>query len=283
MNINWYPGHMVKAKKLIAESLKLVDMILEIRDARIPISSINPDFDDLFVNKSRIVFLNKSDVADPSVTKDWIDWFDRQGIKAIAINSLDPKDTGKAKSIILKTAEKFHKEILKKKGVKKTIRGMVIGIPNVGKSAFINGIAGGKKAKTGNRPGVTKAKQWIRVNAYLELMDTPGLLWPRLDQREIALNLAYTRTIKEEILDIGEIAHYFLEKGKREFPEAIISRYGEVNMDLKGYEILEDICLKKGWVQSGGVADLDRGSRHVLDDFQQGRLGRLTIEYPPES
>ena len=283
MNINWYPGHMAKAKRLISENLKLVDVILEIRDARIPISSANPDFDDLFASKSRIVFLNKSDVADPSITKDWIDWFAGQGIKAVSINSLDPAETGKAKSVILKKAEEFHEEILKRRGIKKTIRGMVIGIPNVGKSAFINGIAGGKKAKTGNRPGVTKAKQWIKVNPYVELMDTPGLLWPRLDQREVALNLAYTRTIKEEILDIEEIVHYFLEKVKIEFPEAITSRYGELDMDLKGYEILESICLQKGWVQSGGVADVGRGSRHVLDDFQQGRLGRLTIELPPKT
>lgn len=273
---------MAKAKRLIADSIKLVDIILEIRDARIPISSGNPDFEDLFINKSRIVILNKSDVADPSITKDWIEWFNGQGIRAVSINSLDAAETSKVKSMILKIAEEFHKEILKRRGIKKTIRGMVIGIPNVGKSAFINGISGSKKAKTGNRPGVTKAKQWIKINPYLELMDTPGLLWPKLDNREVALNLAYTRTIKEEILDIEEIVHYFLEKAKVEFPDAITSRYGQLDMSLKGFEILENICLQKGWMQSGGLPDIGRGSRHILDDFQQGRLGRLTIELPPK-
>jgi len=280
LNINWYPGHMAKAKRLISESLKLVDIILEIRDARIPLSSANPDFDDLFINKSRIVFLNKSDLANSSITRDWINWFAGQGIKAVSINSLDPKDTNNAKNIILDTAKEFHDEILKRKGVKKTIRGMVIGIPNVGKSAFINGIAGAKKAKTGNKPGVTKVKQWIKVTPYLELLDTPGLLWPKLDQREVALNLAYTRTIKEEILDTEEVAHYFLEKAKVEFPEAIVGRYGELDMNLKGYEILENICVQKGWMQAGGIPDIERGSRHILDDFQQGRLGRVTLERP---
>lgn len=282
MNINWYPGHMAKAKRLISESLKLVDMLLEIRDARVPISSGNPDFDVLYSNKSRIVFLNKSDIADPSITSDWVNWFEGEGIKAVPINSLDPGEAARGKAVILERAEEFHREILNRRGVKKTIRGMVIGIPNVGKSAFINGIAGGKKAKTGNRPGVTKAKQWIRVNPYLELLDTPGLLWPRLDQRDVALNLAYTRTIKEEILDIEEIAHYFLEKAKLEFPKALISRYGELDMGLKGFEILEEICLRKGWIQAGGVAHTERGAGHVLDDFQQGKLGRITLELPPK-
>lgn len=282
LNINWYPGHMAKAKRLISESLKLVDIILEIRDARIPLSSANPDFDDLFTNKTRIVFLNKSDLANSSVTEDWVDWFAAQGIKAVPVNSLNPRDANNAKSIILDTAKEFYDRIRKRKGINKTIRGMVIGIPNVGKSAFINGVAGAKKAKTGNKPGVTRAKQWIKVTPYLELMDTPGLLWPKLDNREVALNLAYTRTIKEEILDTEEVAHYFLEKAKVEFPEAIVGRYGQLDMDLKGYEILENICLQKGWVQAGGIPDLERGSRHILDDFQQGRLGRLTLEKPPK-
>jgi len=280
LNINWYPGHMAKAKRLISENVRLVDIIFEIRDARIPVSSGNPDFNDLFLNKSRIIFLNKGDLANPSITRDWVDSLANEEIKAIPVNSLDPRETNKVKDIILKTAEELHKDIQKRKGIKKTIRAMVIGIPNVGKSAFINGIAGRKKAKTGNKPGVTKTKQWIRVNPYVELLDTPGLLWPKLDNREVALNLAYTGTIKEEILDTEEVVHYFLEKAKVEFPEVLISRYGELDMDLKGYEILESICQQKGWIQAGGLADTDRGSRHLLDDFQQGRLGRLTLELP---
>ncbi|HZJ82995.1 MAG TPA: ribosome biogenesis GTPase YlqF [Clostridia bacterium] len=280
MNINWYPGHMAKAKRLIAENLKMVDMILEIRDARIPISSANPDFEDLFINKTRIIFLNKSDLADPRVTRDWIEWFAKKDIKAVSLNSLDPRDITPAKNIILHTAQEFHNEVLERRGIKKTIRGMVIGIPNVGKSAFINGISGLRKAKTGNRPGVTKIKQWIAVNPYVDLLDTPGLLWPKLDQREVSLNLAYTRTIKEEILDIEEVVHHFLEKARDNFPDAITSRYGQLNMDLKGYEIMEDICLQRGWVKTGGIGDTSRGARHILDDFQQGRLGKISIELP---
>ena len=282
MNVNWYPGHMAKAKRLISEDLRLIDIVLEIRDARIPISSANPDFDDIFASKARIVFLNKSDLANSSHTEDWINWFSREGIKAIPVNSLDPKAIGRARKIIINTAESFHKRILEKRGMRKTIRGMVVGIPNVGKSAFINGIAGGKKAKTGNKPGVTRAKQWIRINPYLELLDTPGLLWPRLDQKVTALNLAYTRTIKEEILDIEEIAYNFLEIAKVRFPNELVSRYGDLDMALKGHEILEEICIGKAWVQAGGIADHSRGASHVLDDFQQGRLGRITLEVPPK-
>lgn len=239
MNINWYPGHMAKAKRLIGENLKMVDMILEIRDARIPMSSANPDFEDLLLNKTRIIILNKSDIADPKVTKQWIDWFAHKNIKAVSVNSLDAGEIGPAKNIILKTAQKLQDEIFKRRGIKKAIRGMVIGIPNVGKSAFINGISGGKKARTGNRPGVTKAKQWIAVTPYVDLLDTPGLLWPKLDQRKVSLNLAYTGTIKEEILDIEEVVHYLIERSKDDFFKALEFRYGELDTDLKGYEIME--------------------------------------------
>ncbi|NLJ41863.1 MAG: ribosome biogenesis GTPase YlqF [Clostridiales bacterium] len=283
MNINWYPGHMAKSKRLMANSVRLVDMILEIRDARVPISSANPDFDDLFTHKYRMIILNKSDVADPTITKDWVDWFSMQGIKAIPVNSLDSAEISRLKSDIKKIADKFHRETIEKKGIRKVVRGMVTGIPNVGKSAFINGIAGANKAKTGNKPGVTRINQWIRVDSYLELMDTPGLLWPKLDNREVALNLVFSRTIKEEILDIEEAAHYFLEKAKNEFPEAITARYGKLDMQKKGHEILEGICYKKGWIKSKGAPDFKRGSKHLLGDFQQGRLGRISLESPPEA
>lgn len=280
LNINWYPGHMAKAKRLISENLKLVDIILEIRDARIPISSANPDLEDLFSGKMRIVFLNKRDMADPFSTQRWVEWFDGHNIQAIPVNSLSSVEAGHARNAILKAAEGYRKNILERKGIRKTVRGMVVGIPNVGKSAFINGVAQGKKAKTGNRPGITKGKQWIRVNPYMELLDTPGLLWPKLEDQGMALNLAYTRTIKEEILDTEEIAHYFLEKAKEDFPQIIIDRYEIPHVQGKGYEILQNICTSKGWIQSGGVPDTSRGARHVLDDFQGGRLGQITLELP---
>ncbi len=282
LNINWYPGHMAKTKRILSENLKLVDMVLELRDSRIPLSSANPDFEELFAGKERILFLNKEDLGDPQNTKGWIDWFDQKGVRAVAINSLDPGDARRAKLEIEKRAEKIHRDIFERKGIKKVVRGMVVGIPNVGKSAFINGLAGGKKAKVGNKPGVTRVKQWIRVTPYLELMDTPGVLWPKLDNRDVALNLAYTNTIKEEILDGEEVAHLFLERAKNEFPEAIVKRYGELPMESKGYEILEEICLQKGWVQSGGLAHTERGAKQVLDDYRQGRFGRISLESPPK-
>lgn len=283
MNINWYPGHMAKAKKLIQENLKMVDMIIEIRDARIPLSSANPDFEKLIAGKTRVIALNKADLAEPSATEAWIKWFQSNGINAMPINSLDFKNAEKMKSFILKIAEEKAREILDKKGIRKTVRGMVIGIPNVGKSTFINSIAGGKKAKTGNKPGVTKGKQWIKISSYMDLLDTPGLLWPKIHDQNVALHLAYTKTIKEEILDPEEIAHYFLEEMKRLCPDAIDQRYEvEVLAEKKGYEILESICLKKGWIKSGGIPDTVRGARHVLDDFQMGRLGRITLEWPAE-
>jgi len=272
---------MAKAKKLIQENLKLVDMVVEIRDARIPLSSANPDFEELMAGKIRVVALNKADLAEPSATEAWIKWFEINGINAMSINSLDLKNSEKMKGFILRIAEKKAKETLDKKGIHRTIRGMVIGIPNVGKSTFINSIAGSKKAKTGNKPGITKGKQWIKISNYMNLLDTPGLLWPKIHDQNVALHLAYTKTIKEEILDPEEIAHYFLEEMKILYPNAISKRYGvEVSDEDKGYEILESICLKKGWIKSGAIPDIVRGARHVLDDFQMGRLGRITLEWP---
>lgn len=283
MNIHWYPGHMAKARKLIQENLKLVDMVLEIRDARIPLSSANPDLEELMVGKTRVVALNKADLAEPSATEAWINWFQLNEINAIAINSLDFKNADRMKKFILDIAEEKAREILDKKGIHKTIRGMVVGIPNVGKSTFINSIAGGKKAKTGNRPGVTKGKQWIKISRHMDLLDTPGLLWPKIHDQNVALHLAYTKTIKEEILDPEEIAHHFLEEMKTLYPNAISQRYGvKISEEDKGYEILEAICLKKGWIKSGGISDTARGASHLLDDFQMGRLGRITLEWPKE-
>jgi len=270
---------MAKAKKLILENLKLVDMVLEIRDARIPLSSGNPDFENLLDEKIRIIVLNKADLANPYATTGWVRWFESKGLKAIPINSLDPGDASKLRKVILKIAEDSVKAILKKKGIHKTMRVMVIGIPNAGKSTLINSIVGGKKTKTGNKPGVTKGKQWIRVGRHMDLLDTPGLLWPKIKNQAVALHLAYTKTIKEEILDSEEIAHHFLEEIKSHYPNIIRERYGVETSEEKGYKILENICLEKGWIKSGGIPDTERGARHILDDFQMGRLGKITLEW----
>jgi len=270
---------MAKAKKLILENLKLVDMVLEIRDARIPLSSGNPDFENLLDEKIRIIVLNKADLANPYATTGWVRWFESKGLKAIPINSLDPGDASKLRKVILEIAEDNVKAILKKKGIHKTMRVMVIGIPNAGKSTLINSIVGGKKTKTGNKPGVTKGKQWIRVGRHMDLLDTPGLLWPKIKNQAVALHLAYTKTIKEEILDSEEIAHHFLEEIKSHYPNIIRERYGVEASEEKGYKILENICLEKGWIKSGGIPDTERGARHILDDFQMGRLGKITLEW----
>lgn len=271
---------MARAKRLLKESLNQVDLVLEIRDARVPLSSANPDFEDLFLNKKRIIIMNKKDLADDSLNKLWVDFFREQSIESLLVNSLDNSSCSQVRRSIYSITEDLHEEYFKRRGMKKTIRGMVTGIPNVGKSAFINGLTKTNKAKTGNRPGVTKINQWIRVNTYFELMDTPGILWPKLDQDKTAYNLAFTGTIKEEILDLEDVVHNLLENIKVTLSDQIIERYGQVNLGKKGYEILEEISLNKGWIKAGGLADTLRGSKHVLDDFQQGRLGLITLEKP---
>lgn len=280
MKINWYPGHMVKAKRLISENLKLVDMVVELLDARIPDSSTNPDFQVLFNNKIRVVILNKSDFADPEKTKVWLKHYENQGIKTLTLNSLDKRDVQRVKKAIFELADEKRLEIKQRKGINKTIRAMVVGIPNVGKSTLINSISGSAKAKTGDRPGVTKQKQWVKITPYFELLDTPGLLWPRLDEAKIGLHLSYTGSIKEEILDLDEISYLFLEEMAAAYPKYLIDRYHLDNLELKGHELLDAISINRGWLKLGGIPDTQRGAKQVLDEFQSGTLGRTTLELP---
>ncbi|NLC42797.1 MAG: ribosome biogenesis GTPase YlqF [Clostridiales bacterium] len=280
MNINWYPGHMAKAKRLINENLKLVDMVIELLDARIPNSSTNPDFQSLYQNKIRVVVLNKSDYADADKTKLWKDYYEKQDITVLTINSLNKKDIQKLKKSLFALADEKQKEIKQRKGINKTIRTMVVGIPNVGKSTLINAISGSAKTKTGDRPGVTKTKQWVKVSPYFELLDTPGLLWPKLDDKNTGLHLAYTGSIKEEIMDLDEIVFRFLEEMSLLYPRHLTERYRIQDLDKKGHEILTDISVNRGWLQSGGVPDLTRAAKQVLDEYQAGTLGRTTLELP---
>lgn len=273
---------MVTAKRLINENLKLVDMVIELLDARIPSSSTNPEFQKLFQNKIRVIVLNKEDFADSSKTDEWVNHFKSQDITAIPINALNKNDMTRAKKIIFDLAKKKQQEIKERKGINKTIRAMVIGVPNVGKSTFINSFTGKAKAKTGDRPGITKNKQWVKVSPFFELLDTPGLLWPRLDNEKIGLHLAYTGSIREEILNLEEVVHYFLEEMSELYPELLINRYKLQHLDKKGYELLEEISIKRGWVQSGGVPDTERGSRQILNEYQTGKIGRTTLERPGE-
>jgi ribosome biogenesis GTPase A len=280
LNINWYPGHMARAKRIIKENLRLVDMVIELLDARIPASSTNPDFQTLFQNKIRVIVLNKSDYADPHKTETWKYNYEKQGIPVLPINSLNQKDIRQAKKVLYDLADKKQKEIKQRRGINKTIRAMVAGIPNVGKSTFINSISGRLKAKTGDRPGVTRDKQWVKISPFFELLDTPGLLWPKLSEEHIGLHLAYTGSIKEEIMQQEEIAFRFLEEIAKLYPRHLMDRYQLKELNKRGYEILQDISINRGWLGPGGMPDLTRAAKQVLDEFQSGLLGRITLELP---
>lgn len=280
MNINWYPGHMAKAKRLMNDSLKLVDMVIELLDARIPASSTNPDFQKMFENKIRFIVLNKSDYADPEKTKVWVKHYEAQGIKAIPINTLDKQDVARMKKAVFDLADQKRLEIKQRKGINKTIRAMVVGIPNVGKSTLINRISGTSKAKTGDRPGVTKANQWVKATPFFELLDTPGLLWPKLENEKTGLHLAYTGSIKEEIIDLQEIVYLFLEEMSALYPNQLTERYRLEDLNKKGYELLSDIAMNRGWLKAGGLPDTERAAKQVLDEYQSGTIGRTTLELP---
>lgn len=278
MNINWYPGHMKKTKEEIQNNLKLVDIILEIIDARIPESSRNPMLAEIIGQKPRIIIMNKSDLADEEVNKAWVNKFRNQNTKALLMNSKEKINVNKIYQIAKdELKEKFDKN--KEKNIEnKIIRMMIVGIPNSGKSTFINNISKRKSANVGNRPGITKTKQWIKTNDNLELLDTPGVLWPKFDE-ETGLNLSYTHAIKDEILNIEDLTLKFLEKMQEDYPKLLTERYG-VDPDKKALEIYEDIARKRGAITKGGDFDYTRTANIILTDFRSGKLGRITLERP---
>jgi ribosome biogenesis GTPase A len=284
MNIQWYPGHMVKAKRKIAEDLKLVDVVIELLDARIPMSSRNPEVDQIVGNKKRIIVLNKSDLADPAVNRRWINYFNQENTKVILANSVSGtglKDVLAASKLLMK--EKLDR--LKSKGLLvKTVRALIIGIPNVGKSTFINKLAGKSVAQTGDRPGVTKAKQWIKVSPELELLDTPGILWPKFEDERVGMCLAYTGAIKDEILDINELAERLLEILSSKFPDKLKARYKleDVTADMTPQALIETIGRKRGCIIAGGEIDVLRTSVMLLDEFRGGKIGNITLETPED-
>lgn len=290
VNINWYPGHMAKTKRQIIEDLKLIDIVAEILDARIPISSRNPDIEQYIKDKDRLILLNKSDLADGEESNKWISYFNKNGISAIRINS----NSGDGIKQAIKKMEDIYlkkQEMYKTKGrIGKSIRVMVLGIPNVGKSSFINRISKKSSALVGNKPGVTKQKQWIRVNENIELLDTPGVLWPKFENEQVALNLAYTGSIKDDLLEITEIGFQFLKFMLKEQLQNIVQRYKldlnivnnilnkEVDENDKILEIMHLIGEKRGAMLTGGDIDEEKISRILLDDFRSGKLGRITLE-----
>jgi len=279
MNINWYPGHMAKTKRMISENLKLVDAVVEIIDARIPLSSRNPDVDKLCAGKPKIVILNKSDMADPQTTEKWVSYFKSGNTQVLTANC----ETGEGLKRIPDTLKRLLKEKLERnreKGIFKAIRIMVVGIPNSGKSSFINRMAKKQTLKTENRPGVTVNKQWVKISEEIELLDTPGILWPKLDNEQIALNLAYTGAIKDQILDITEICVNFLEYMLFNYPDRLEERYSiKIDNDDR-ISVYDKICYKRGYIFSKDDPDYERGARAILDDFRNLKFGRITLEQP---
>ncbi|MEE0943932.1 MAG: ribosome biogenesis GTPase YlqF [Clostridia bacterium] len=281
-NINWYPGHMAKTRRLIEENLKYIDAVVEIIDARMPFSGRNPCFDDMIKNKPRLIIMNKSDLADPTKTDKWCAYFSKHNIKVISISCETNNGINK---IIPALNEMFAERIRldKERGISRPIRIMIIGIPNVGKSTLINRISKRAIAKTGDRPGVTRQKQWVRLKDGIEMLDTPGILQPKFEEQGVAKRLAFTGAIKDEILETELLCYELLEYLRDNYQDELKTRY-KITDDLyekKGYEILEIIGKRRGLVISGGEIDMERAANIVLDEFRAAKIGRVTLELPP--
>ncbi len=283
MNIQWYPGHMTKTRRQIEADLKQVDAVCEIVDARIPISSRNPDIDAICGSKPRIIILNRMDLADPEATKRWMAYFRSKGMAAVATDCKSRKgisDFQPAVRSVLK--EKIQRNL--EKGMNKPLRVMIVGIPNVGKSTLINQISGRKGAKAENRPGVTRGKQWVTVDNSLLLLDTPGILWPKFEDPEVGMMLAYTGAVKEGVIDLEELAYRLMELLWKYYPDTVRQRY-KVDMpaDTPGYELLEEAGRKRGFLLSRGEINTERMAKVLMDEYRAGKLGRLTLEEPEDA
>lgn len=280
MAINWFPGHMVKTKREIKENLKLVDAVIEIRDARIPNSSKNPDIDQLCKGKPRIILLNKCDLANEKITKEWKKSLENSETVVLEVNALKNDGLKNIKPALLKLLKEKHDRLKAKGLVKITTRVMVVGVPNVGKSTFINKMARNNIAKTGDRPGVTKSKQWIKTSIGIELLDTPGVLWPKFEDEQVGLNLAFTGAIKDEIMDIEELAFNLVKKLEVDFKDELMTRYKLEHLSEETIENLDNIARKRGCLISGGNIDYNRIAIILLDEFRGGKIGRISLERP---
>ena len=280
MAINWFPGHMVKTKREIKENLKLVDAVIEIRDARIPNSSKNPDIDQLCKGKPRIILLNKCDLANEKITKGGKKSLENSVNVVLEVNALKNDGLKNIKPALLKLLKEKHDRLKAKGLVKITTRVMVVGIPNVGKSTFINKMARNNIAKTGDRPGVTKSKQWIKTSIGIELLDTPGVLWPKFEDEQVGLNLAFTGAIKDEIMDIEELAFNLVKKLEVDFKDELMTRYKLEHLSEETIENLDNIARKRGCLISGGNIDYNRIAVILLDEFRGGKIGRISLERP---
>lgn len=280
MNYQWYPGHMTKAKRMMQENISLIDLIIEIVDARIPLSSRNPDIDELGKNKSRVILLNKSDLADGINNDLWMEYFKEKGYYVVLVNSKSGQGIKNIQKVVQEACrEKIERD--RKRGIiNRPVRAMVVGIPNVGKSTFINAFAGKACTKTGNKPGVTKGKQWIRLNKQLELLDTPGILWPKFEDQLIGLKLALIGSMNDEVLQVEELAVELIRFMGKYYKDLFLSRY-EIEWNEDAYIVLENLCKKRGCIAKGEKADILKGSNLLLDEFRAGKIGRISLEFPP--
>ena len=281
MQFQWYPGHMTKAKRMMQENIKLIDLVIELVDARIPLSSRNPDIDELGKNKARLVLLNKADLAEDKWNDAWAEYFKKKGFSVVKVNSRKGGGIKSIQGVIREAcAEKIERD--RKRGIlNRPVRAMVVGIPNVGKSTFINALAGKACAKTGNKPGVTKGKQWIRLNKQVELLDTPGILWPKFEDQEVGLKLAFIGSIKDEVLQTEELAAELIHFLRTAYPEVLADKY-DIEMDEDDYVVLNRIAKSRNCIVRGNELDTEKAALLLLDDFRNGKLGRLTLEYPQE-
>lgn len=282
MNINWYPGHMKKTRESIERNLSIVDLVLELIDARIPYSSQNPIIDTIINKKPRIIILNKSDLADLNANILWQEYFKTKGIDTVLLDSLSGKGINDLLSMADKVVEAKRVSYRNRGVINRPTRAMIIGIPNVGKSTLINTLSGRKGAKTGNKPGITKSNQWIKTKGKLELLDTPGILWPKFEEEIVGLNLAFTGAIKDEILDIENLAFKFVETIINLYPKALNNRYGMNINGLTPLEIMKEIGRKRGCLLKGGEIDYRKVSNIILDEFRKGKIGNITLELPNE-
>ena len=283
MSISWYPGHMAKTKKQIIEDLKLIDVVVEVLDARIPVSSRNRDLEQYIEKKKRVVVLNKADLADINITRMWQEKFKEQGIIAVPMEAANKKGTQDVINAIMSQAQEIIQKYAEKGRIGRTIKVMVLGIPNVGKSTFINSLSKKNIVKVENRPGVTKQKQWIKINNQIELMDTPGMLWPKLDNEKVQMNLAFTNSIGQNAIDNEEIAYYLLDYLLQNYSKRILERYNleeEQILEIPTYEVMELIARKKGALLPGAKVDTMKISNIILNDFQSGKLGKISLERP---
>ncbi len=279
MNYQWYPGHMTKAKRMMQEDIKLIDLVIELVDARLPMSSRNPDIDSLGKGKSRLILLNKADLADPKLNDKWEEFFYKKGYFVVQINSRNGNGIKSINGIIQQAcAEKIERD--RRRGImNRPVRAMVVGIPNVGKSTFINAYAGKACAKTGNKPGVTKGKQWIRLNKNVELLDTPGILWPKFEDQTVGMKLAMAGSIRDEILNIDELAIELIKYLHKEY-EGMLSERFQIEESDDALNTLEEIAKVRGCISKGASLDLSKTSALIMEEFRNGKIGRITLEKP---